>query len=52
MKTLGIESKSLLCQDIPTRWNSTYVMLESAVKFEKVFLRMDFEDEEIGRAHV
>uniref|UniRef100_A0A2N9GWW6 BED-type domain-containing protein n=1 Tax=Fagus sylvatica TaxID=28930 RepID=A0A2N9GWW6_FAGSY len=27
------------------RWNSTYVMLESAVKFEKVFLRMDFEDE-------
>ena len=45
VKTLGIESKSLLCLDLPTRWNSTYVMLESAVKFEKVFLRMDFEDE-------
>jgi hypothetical protein len=45
VKTLGIESKSLLCLDITTRWNSTYVMLESAVKFEKVFLRMDFEDE-------
>ena len=44
MKTLGIESKSLLCLDIAARWNSTYVMLESAVKFEKVFLRMDFED--------
>jgi hypothetical protein len=45
VKTLGIESKSLLCLDIATRWNSTYIMLESAVKFEKVFLRMDFENE-------
>jgi hypothetical protein len=45
VKTLGIESKSLLCLDIATRWNSTYIMLESAVKFEKVFLRIDFEDE-------
>jgi hypothetical protein len=38
VKTLGIESKSLLCLDIATRWNSTDIMLESAVKFEKVFL--------------
>jgi hypothetical protein len=45
VKTLGIESKSHLCLDIATRWNSTYIMLESAVKFDKVFLRMDFEDE-------
>ena len=45
VKTLGIESKSLLCLNIATRWNSTYIMLESAVKFEKIFLRMDFEDE-------
>ena len=44
VKILGIESKSLLCLNIAARWNSTYVMLESAVKFEKVFLRMDFED--------
>uniref|UniRef100_A0A7N2MYP7 BED-type domain-containing protein n=1 Tax=Quercus lobata TaxID=97700 RepID=A0A7N2MYP7_QUELO len=27
------------------RWNSTYIMLETAEKFEKVFLRMDFEDD-------
>ena len=40
-----MESKSLLCLDIPTRWNSTYLMLEVAEKFEKVFLRMDFEDD-------
>ena len=45
VKTLGIESKSHLCLDTATRWNSTYIMLESAVKFDKVFLRMDFEDE-------
>jgi hypothetical protein len=45
VKTLGIESKSLLCLDVATRWNSTYIMLENAVKFEKVFLRMDFKDE-------
>ena len=44
MKTLGIESKSLLCLDIATRWNLTYIMLKSSVKFEKAFLRMNFED--------
>ena len=42
---LGAESKSLLCLDVPTRWNSTYLILETTEKFEKVFLRMDFEDD-------
>ena len=45
MERLGIESKSLLCLDVPTRWNSTYLMLETAQKFEKVFMRMDFEND-------
>ena len=45
MERLGMESNSLLCLDVPTRWNSTYLMLEIAKKFEKVFLRMDFEDD-------
>ncbi|XP_050272572.1 zinc finger BED domain-containing protein RICESLEEPER 2-like [Quercus robur] len=45
VERLGIESKSLLCLDVPTRWNSTYLMLETAQKFEKVFIRMDFEDD-------
>ncbi|XP_030970841.1 zinc finger BED domain-containing protein RICESLEEPER 1-like [Quercus lobata] len=45
MERLGMESKSLLSLDVPTRWNSTYIMLETAKKFEKVFLRMDFEDD-------
>ena len=42
MERVGMESKSLLSLDVPTRWNSTYIMLETAEKFEK----------EIGRAHV
>ncbi|XP_075650027.1 zinc finger BED domain-containing protein RICESLEEPER 2-like [Castanea sativa] len=45
MEMLGMESKSLLCLDVPTRWNSTYLILETAENFEKVFLRMDFEDD-------
>ncbi|XP_012849436.1 PREDICTED: zinc finger BED domain-containing protein RICESLEEPER 2-like [Erythranthe guttata] len=35
-----IESKSSVCLDIETRWNSTYLMLEAATKFEKAFERM------------
>ena len=45
MERLGMESKSLLSLDVPTRWNLTYIMLETTEKFEKVFLRMDFEDD-------
>ena len=39
-----IESKSLLCLDVDTRWNSTYLMLEAAVKFEKAFGRLMEDD--------
>ena len=28
-----IDSESLLCLDVETRWNSTYLMLEAALKF-------------------
>ena len=45
MERLGIESKCLLSLDIPTRWNSTYLMLDITEKFEKMFLRMDFKDD-------
>ena len=45
MERLGMVFKSLLSLDVPTRWNLTYIMLEIAKKFEKVFLRMDFEDD-------
>uniref|UniRef100_A0A803Q2U6 Zinc finger BED domain-containing protein RICESLEEPER 2-like n=1 Tax=Cannabis sativa TaxID=3483 RepID=A0A803Q2U6_CANSA len=33
----NIESKALLCLDVVTRWNSTYMMLEAAIKFKKAF---------------
>ncbi|KAL0537694.1 hypothetical protein IC582_026679 [Cucumis melo] len=39
-----IACKSYVCLDVPTRWNSTYMMLEAAVKFEKAFDRLEDED--------
>lgn len=39
-----IESKSLLCLDVPTRWNSTYMMLDAAIKFQKAFERFEEHD--------
>ncbi|XP_077228331.1 zinc finger BED domain-containing protein RICESLEEPER 1-like [Tasmannia lanceolata] len=39
-----ITCKSLLCLDVPTRWNSTYLMLKIALKFQKAFERFGEED--------
>ena len=39
-----IQSKSLLCLDVSTRWNSTYLMLESALNFVAAFERMEEDD--------
>ena len=36
--------KSQLCLDVPTRWNHTYLMLEKAEKYQKVFERLEEED--------
>ncbi|RZB57227.1 Zinc finger BED domain-containing protein RICESLEEPER 2 [Glycine soja] len=35
-----ILDKSTMQLDVPTRWNSTYIMLESALKFQKAFKRL------------
>lgn len=40
-----IDSKRLVCLDVETRWNSTYMMLEAADKFEKAFERLGDEDQ-------
>eukprot|EP00267_Zea_mays_P043652 XP_020395764.1 zinc finger BED domain-containing protein RICESLEEPER 2-like [Zea mays] len=39
-----VENKSFLKLDVPTRWNSTYLMLKSALIYEKVFLRLAEDD--------
>ncbi|XP_022775847.1 zinc finger BED domain-containing protein RICESLEEPER 2-like [Durio zibethinus] len=39
-----IQSKSLLCLYVSTRWNSTYLMLDAAHKFERAFDAFDDVD--------
>lgn len=39
-----IESQKLLCLDCPTRWNSTYLMLDIAQIYEQDFDRFALED--------
>ncbi|XP_019179230.1 PREDICTED: zinc finger BED domain-containing protein RICESLEEPER 2-like [Ipomoea nil] len=33
----GVEAKSALHLDVPTRWNSTYIMLNTAIQYQVVF---------------
>ena len=40
----GITCKKLLCLDISTRWNSTYLMLDAAEKYEPAFEKLIDED--------
>ncbi|XP_022870954.1 zinc finger BED domain-containing protein RICESLEEPER 2-like [Olea europaea var. sylvestris] len=39
-----IACKKLPVLDVSTRWNSTFLMLDSALNFEKTFFRMEEED--------
>ena len=45
---LKIINKILLCLDVPTRWNSTYLMLETVEKYEKTFERLEEDDPRYG----
>ena len=38
---LGIEYKSALSLDVPTRWNSIYLMLNTACSYDKVFKKYE-----------
>lgn len=40
----NIESNSMLCLDVCTGWNSIYLMLSVAVKFQKAFEHFEIDD--------
>lgn len=40
----NLSSKSVVCLDLPNRWDYTYVMLEGAEKYEKAFERLGIHD--------
>ncbi|XP_038722068.1 zinc finger BED domain-containing protein RICESLEEPER 3-like [Tripterygium wilfordii] len=39
-----IDCKQSLCLDVDTRWNSTYMMLDVALKYEKAFKRLESDN--------
>ena len=43
-KSVGITSKRGLCTDVPTRWNSTFLMLEAAQEYKAAFQLLGDED--------
>ncbi|CAN1787416.1 Zinc finger BED domain-containing protein RICESLEEPER 3 [Linum perenne] len=38
VKALNVDSNKMVSMDCPTRWNSTYLMLDTALTFERVFV--------------
>ena len=46
IKEARIQEKCTVQLDVPTRWNSTFLMLESALKFQKAFKRLGERDTE------
>lgn len=44
VKHLGLETRHKLVQDLPIRWNSTYLMIESALRYKYAFLSLGLFD--------
>ncbi|KAI4297878.1 hypothetical protein L6164_037739 [Bauhinia variegata] len=40
----SLPSKGFVCIDVPTRWNSTYLMLEAALRFQAAFEKLEDDD--------
>ncbi|XP_042018980.1 zinc finger BED domain-containing protein RICESLEEPER 2-like [Salvia splendens] len=43
-RKVDIEFTTSLCLDVPTRWNSTYLMLASGIKYQRVFSMLECDD--------
>jgi len=50
-KFSDIDASSRLCFDVPTRWNSTYLMIKSALKYQRVFGNLHLVDESYKYFH-
>jgi hypothetical protein len=48
IEQLDIQSKRVVCLDVPTRWNSTYLMLSIAGKYQREFEVLGDEDSQLG----
>ena len=46
LKRKKIVCKSCVCLDVQTRWNSTYFILDSALKFQEASERLEQDDSE------
>jgi len=44
IKFYGITCKKILCLDVTKRWNSTYLMLKAAEKYQKAFDKLEGTD--------
>jgi hypothetical protein len=41
---MALDSRKGLRQDVPTRWNSTFIMLESALYYQHTFCQLELTD--------
>jgi hypothetical protein len=44
IKQMSLDGKKGLRQDVPTRWNSTFLMLESAIFYRRAFHHLELTD--------